>query len=173
MSKNPWGQIGDEFGEIIGQTAKTTANVAQSATIGVIKKLGDELTGSNLSQGDKGIEKIEQGQSKQQNFTALDKDKLKNIENGYKKQDDMQLEQLRNRLFNIVKSDEKQAYEEAKQEEQERLRKIEEEEMQKNQREQEGLGELPQMTSKTKRGMTAQKAVKSSNTETKANTGKQ
>jgi hypothetical protein len=170
--KSPWGDAGDSFLEIVEQTAKGVGQVVQQGTVGAVKKTADEFLGSTLSKDKTGIEQPKTGEKKAENFTKLSPDKLAQIGDTFKDQDDVRLEQLRNKLFNIVKSDESNAYHEAQQKEQERIQKMKEEDQQK-QPDQSAMGELPQTSSKAARGMSAKKVIKSSSAETKANSSKQ
>lgn len=171
-SKSPWGDVGDEFLEIIEQTGKGVAQTAQQGTVGAVKQVIDTVAGTALSKDKSSIEQTKTGETKAQNFTKLNPDKLAQIGEKFKSQDDIHLEQLRSRLFNIVKGDERAAYQEAKQKEQERVAKINEADKQQDTG-QNNMSELPQMSSKAARGMTAKKAIKSSSAETKANSSKQ
>jgi hypothetical protein len=171
-NKSPWGDVGDEFLEIIEQTGKGVAQTAQQGTAGAVKQVIDTVAGTTLSKDKSSIEQTKAGEKNTQNFTQLSPDKLAQIGDKFKSQDDIHLEQLRNRLFNIVKGDEKGAYQEAKQKEQERIQKMREEDQQPG-ADQNNMSELPQMSSKAARGMTAKKAIKSSSAETKANSSKQ
>lgn len=172
--KNVWGDIGDEFLEIVEQGAQSAKQLVQPKPVNGTKPSVQAAQEIKKQSNDPGIEKNLANEATGSHYTPLSEKILQQIGSVFKKQDDAQLEQMRKRLFDLVKNGEEQAYQEAKKKEQERLQKIQEEEMQKNQSSNQ-LGELPQMSSKQKRGMAKQKVVHQAqaSAETKAGQSKQ
>jgi hypothetical protein len=126
---NPFEQITEA---VIKEPAKQTVQAVGDIInpVNMFREImGMEKKSENAGQSQR--EKIEQ-EFKKQNSTAIDVNKL---QEKYNDQDKIKMDALRNKLFNLVKSDEKKAIEEIKQEEMERKRKFEEEEQKKKQEE--------------------------------------
>jgi AAA15 family ATPase/GTPase len=173
-----WSDTFEQLEDLAGSTVSQTGQAIKSVTLGSLQKALEEFTGSASAtpKADKGIEKLEKGQAKQQNYTPLD---AKKLEEGYKKQDQQKIEDVRQRLwhfFNLEKQEEKEAIEERKREEMERKRKkqMEEEEKKKKEKptEQQPFVETPK--GKERRSIFAPRKVsKRSQAETRADAGKQ
>jgi len=123
---------------------------------------------------DKGIEKLEKGQSKKQNHTPLD---LKKLQSKYEDQDKVKQQVLRQHLFQLVKRSGEDVVERKKQEELEKKRKLTYEEEEKKQKAEEKK-KLEQMQTipmgKIRRSIFSPKKVaKREQAEVKPATGKQ
>jgi len=172
-----WRDTFEQLEQLGTSTAQQTGQAVKSVTIGSLQKAIEEFTGGGPSQtsGDKGMEKIEKGQAKKQNYTPLD---TKKLEQGYKKQDQQKLMDVRQKLwhyFNLEKQEEKKAIDERKKEQEER-KKLEWEKEEKKRKEektkQQAFVEAPK--GKERRSILApRKVAKRAQVETRVGTGKQ
>jgi len=173
-----WSDTFEQLEDLGTTTARQTSQAVKSVTLGSLQKMLEEFTGSASAtpQADKGIEKLEKGQVKQQNYTPLD---VKKLEESYKKQEAQKISDVRQKLwrfFNLEKHEEKKAIDERKREEMERKRREEQEKEEKKRREkqakQQNFVETPK--GKERRSIFAPKKVrKRSQAETRAGSGKQ
>jgi hypothetical protein len=123
---------------------------------------------------DKGVEKLEKGQSKKQNHTPLD---LKKLQSKYEDQDKVKEQILRQHLFQLVRRSGEDVVERKKQEEMEKKRKVAYEVEDKKRKEEEKK-RLEQMQTipmgKVRRSIFSPKKVaKREQAEVKPATGKQ
>jgi hypothetical protein len=137
----------NELMELEKNTAKQAGNQVKQ-TFNPLKMINEVLnTGSGAnqsSQQDKSIQQLEKGQSQQQNNTPLDFNKL---DEKYKNDDKLKVEQLKKKFFENVKAEEKQAVESLKREEEMRKRKeMEDEQEKKKQLDQKQKAEADQAT---------------------------
>lgn len=114
-----------------------TSTVKKSAS--VVKKTFDpakivEETIGNQQPTDKGIEKLEKGQTKKQTHTPLD---FKKLEGKYEDQDKVKEKVLRQHLFQLVKKSGEEVVERKKQNELQKKRQLSYEEEEKKKKEQE------------------------------------
>lgn len=136
-------------------------------------KLAESAMGLQ-KQGDKTLEQLEKGQSKKQNHTKLDFQKL---QKKYTDQDQMKTKMLRQRLFQLVKTQEEKSVTAMRQEEVEKKRKeaYEEEEKKRKAEEKkrdESMSIAPM--GKIRRSIfSAKKMAKREQTEVKPASGKQ
>lgn len=134
-------------------------------------KLAEKTVGS--TQQDKGMEKLEKGQSQKQKHTPLDFDKL---QKKYQDQDTIKMDTLRNRLFQLVKSGDEKILQEKKQEEAQKKQK-ELYELQEKKRKEEERKRIEQQAipqGKTRRSIfSAKKVAKREQAEVKPAAGKQ
>lgn len=166
-----WGDVSDDLFELGKSTTKATGQAVKSVTIGAVQKAVDEAAGSSSTQGnDRGIEQLEKGQGKKQNHTPLD---MKRLEEGYKNQDQQKLDNLRNHLFNLVKSEEKNVVGQNKQEEQQRKQKEEQEIEQEKRQKLKQQETFVAPRGKERKSILGKVKKKSSQVESKANAGKQ
>ncbi len=122
--------IGDTFEQLADTTTSTGKKVASSVSQ-TFNPL-DSINNEKQMQGQIAIEKAkEKMEKKKKNHTPID---LQNFEKNYKEQDEKKAEELRQRLFKLVREGEDEAYEEKKGKEGERKKKEEEEEQQKKRR---------------------------------------
>jgi hypothetical protein len=125
--------LGDTF-EQLSDTATSTVKKAGTSVNKTFNPL-DAVNNENKIREQEAVEKAkEKLEKKNENHTPID---LKNFEDKYKQQDEKKTEDLRNRLFQLVKEGEKEAFEEKKKQEEERKEKEEEEERQKKRRREE------------------------------------
>lgn len=169
--------VRDQFEKAL-ETGTSAAKQSAQATNKLINpmQLARELTDANSSptdKGDKGIEQLEKGQTQKSNSTPLD---YKKLNDAYNKDSNKELDVMRKRLFDLVKSDEQKAIQSLKQEEEERKRKEQEEEQKKKQleeqkKQQEAQSDVPH--GKEKRSLFApKKKAQESHQEVKANRSK-
>jgi len=180
MSKGSfWSDTFEQLEQLGTTTAQQTGQAVKSVTIGSLQKALEEFTGgaSSQSSGDKGMEKIEKGQVKKQNHTPLD---TKKLEEGYKKQDQQKIMDVRQRLwhyFNLEKQEEKKAVDERKKEEIDQKREEEwekEEKKRKKQQEEQKQPFVEPPKGKERRSIFApRKVAKRTLAETRAGSGKQ
>lgn len=179
MSKGGfWSDTFEQLEQLGASTTKQTGQAVKSVTLGSLQKALEEFTGSGSLQqsSDKGIEKLEKGQAKKQNYTPLDPKKL---EEGYKKQDQQKIMDVRQKLwhyFNLEKQEEKKTTEDRKREEEERKKKEEwqkeEEKRREEKAKQQPFVEAPK--GRERRSIFAPKKVaKRSQMETRVGAGKQ
>lgn len=177
--KGFWSDAFEQLEELATSTGKQTGQAVKSVTLGSLQKALEEFTGSGSTpqSSDKGIEKLEKGQPKKQNYTPLDPKKL---EDGYKKQDQQKIMDVRQKLwhyFNLEKQAEKKAVDEQKREEDERNRKEEWEKEEKKRKEQQEEQKQPFVEApkgRERRSIFApQKVAKRSMAETRVGAGKQ
>ena len=125
--------VGDTFEQLSNTTTSTIKKTAASVnqTFNPLDSINDEEKKQDQAAIEKAKEKMEK---KKENHTPID---LKDFENKYGEQDEKKAEELRHRLFKLVKEGEEEAYEEKKKKEEERKRKEEEEEQQKKRKKEE------------------------------------
>lgn len=174
-----WSDTFEQLEQLGTSTAKQTGQAVKSVTVGSLQKALEEFTGgaSSPQSSDKGIEKLEKGQAKKQNYTPLDPKKL---EEGYKKQDQQKIMDVRQKLwhyFNLEKQEEKKATEDTKREEEERKRKEEWQKEEEKKRIEEKAKQQPFVEApkgRERRSIFAPKKVaKRSQMETRVGAGKQ
>ncbi len=126
------------------------------------------------SGNDNGMEQLEKGKGKKSNHTPLDFQKL---QKNYQDQDKIKTDELRNRLFQMVKGADEKILMEKRQEEMEKKRKATYEELEKKRREeekkkQEAAQLIPQ--GKIRRSIfSSKKVAKREQAEVKPSAGKQ
>lgn len=126
----------DSFEKVfeLGQSTAKQTGQAIKQTFSPLKLL-EQITGSaQKNQNDQGMEKLEKARKKQTNHSPLD---LKRLQESYQDQDSQKINNLKRKLFNLVKKEEKQAIEEHEQKEERRKRKIAQEEEEKKKKEEE------------------------------------
>ncbi len=174
-----WSDTFEQLEQLGTSTVKQTGQAVKSVTIGSLQKAVQELTGgaSSPPSSDKGIEKTEKGQGQKQNHTPID---TKILEEGYKKQDQQKIMDVRQKLwhyFNLEKHEEKKATENTKRGEEERKRKEEWEKEEEKKRKEEKVKQQPFVETpkgKERRSIFAPKKVaKRSQMETRVGSGKQ
>lgn len=125
--------LGDTF-EQLSDTATSTVKKAGTS----IDKTFNPLDAVNNEDGIREQEAIEKAkeklEKKKENHTPID---LKDFKDKYKQEDEKKAEELRNRLFQLVKEGEKEAFEAKKKQEEERRKEEEEEEHQKKKKQEE------------------------------------
>lgn len=115
-----WDDTYEKLAEFGQSTAKTTAK-SLNQTFNPIKILENAVATDKTNNKDKGIEQLEKGKAKKQNHTPLDFNKL---QDKYKDQDKIKTENLRNRLFQFVKSGEEKTIMEKRAKEQQRKQQL-------------------------------------------------
>lgn len=168
----------EDFFELVKSTSQQTTQAVKMVTVGSLKKALDQFTGvgEKSSVADKGIEKLENGQAKQQNYTPL---RLEKLQEKYREQDEAKMNDVRQKLwhyFNLEKQEENKAIEERKRKEIERKHKEEqekEEEIKRKQAQQQ-QNVVPMPKGKERRSIFApRKTARRSMAETRVGTGKQ
>ena len=171
MAKGFFQDTRDQFLEFGVSTAKGTIKGVVKAfnpLQPLLEKKGD-VTGSGKDPGMEKMAAAHEGKS-----TPLD---LQKLQGKYENQDKMQIEAMRSRLFNMVKSEGEMAIQQRKQQEEERKRKelFEMEEKKKKEQEryqQQSMADVPQGKVRQTIGATHKKKTQDSHTEFKANAGK-
>lgn len=168
--------IDDILGELLelGQsTTQKTGQAIKSVTLDAFAKGAKELIGNSNNNPSETQPKNQEKQNKP-NHTPLDIEKLQKI---YEDQDKKKINQLRDHLFRLIKSEEKKAQEERKKEEMERKKK---EEMEQEEKKRQQLlkakqqEELPIPKGKERKSIFApRKLIKRSLAETRVGAGKQ
>jgi hypothetical protein len=107
--------------QFIHDTFEKIKEEAGELTIGTAKKAVEQIMGSGEKSAQKTPEDLlkKEGQNLPKNYTELDKKKLGET---YRKQDDLEIEALKKRLFNNVQSGSEMAHHQAVNTEKERLR---------------------------------------------------
>lgn len=165
-----WSDTFEQLAELGKSTAKQSVQAVKQ-TFDPLKMM--EKAVNPNAKNDKGVEKLEQGKSKKQNHTPLDFSKL---ENQYQNQDKIKADNLRNRLFQLVKSGEEKAIMSKKQEEEEKKRKEVYEEQEKKRKKQQQAMQQPADIPKGKERksiFSAKKVAKREQAEVKPASGKQ
>jgi len=123
----------DSFEKVfeLGQSTAKQTGQALKQTFSPLKLLEQATGSSKNEQGNQNTEKIEKGQ-KQQNNTPLD---LKKLQKSYQNQDNQKINNLKKRLFDLVKKGEKKAIEESQEKEENRKKRIAQEEEEKKRKE--------------------------------------
>lgn len=163
---NLWNDSFEQALEFGASTAKQSAQAVKQ-TFNPLKVL-EQTTQSPQNSQDKGIEQTEKGKSNEQKHTPLDFDKLNEK---YQDQDKQKLDGLRNRLHQLVKSDEQKAIEARKKQEEDRQKQFQQQDQEKErkeeqQRQQEAMQGEPQgkkrgsLFSPRKKGQTSHQEVK-------------
>jgi hypothetical protein len=171
-------QILDDSFEAIVEIGQQTAKQVKQSAVSTVKKTVNELTADRIFS-----EKAEGG--KIGNHTPLDAERMKKLEemhdvqdkqkeDFYKTQDEQKIAEVQGKLssfFKEYKQKEERAYEESKQEKETRIRREEEEKVAKEREKQQGI-QAPMAAPKGKvRRNIFQRAVKSSQAETRVGTG--
>lgn len=155
----------------LGVSTVKKSGVAVKQTFDPLR-LAEKTVGSNTPQ-DKGMEKLEKGQSQKQKHTPLDFDKL---QKKYQDQDAIKMDTLRNRLFQLVKGADEKILQEKKLEEQRKKQK-EVYELQEKRRKEEERKRIEQQAipqGKIRRSIfSAKKVAKREQAEVKPAAGKQ
>lgn len=166
-----WSDTFEQLAELGKTTAKQSVQAVKQ-TFDPLKML--EKAVSPNAKNDKGIEQLEKGKGKKQSHTPLDFSKL---ENQYQNQDKIKADNLRNRLFQLVKSGEEKAIMTTKQEEEEKKRKEAYEAQEKKRRQQQTQAQQSQSAiprGKERRSIFSHKKVaQREQTEVKPASGKQ
>lgn len=110
--------------QFIQDTFEKIKEEAGELTIGTAKKAVEQIMGSGEKTTHRTPEDLlkKEGSNLPKNYTELDKKKLGET---YRKQDDLEMEALKNRLFRDVQSGSEMAHRQAVKTEQERLREYE------------------------------------------------
>jgi len=134
MSKGSF--LSDTFEQIVelGQSTAKQSGQAIASTFSPLKMLEQVVGGQPSTAQDKGMEKLEKGRSQTKNNTKLD---FKKLQDKYSQQDGQKTDQLRNRLFQLVKSGEEKAISEEKKKKEEKKRQETAEEQEKEKKEME------------------------------------
>jgi len=132
-----WSDTFEQLAELGKSTAKQSVQAVKQ-TFDPLKMM--EKTVNPNAKNDKGIEQLEKGKGEKQSHTPLDFNKL---ENQYQNQDKMKADALRNRLFQLVKSEDKKILQEKKQEELQKKRQEEYEKQEKKRRQQQQAMQQP------------------------------
>lgn len=164
--------------EMGASAVKKTGSQVKKGAVSATSQAVSNITGSVPKQSsDKGIEGMREALKKQNNHTKLDPQRLAQLEEGYKKQDEGKVDEVRDKLmryFRLEKESEARAIEQLKQEEEERKRREQEEEEQKKAKEQaENKNDLPMPKGKERKSIFAKQKKRSSSMETKVGSGKQ
>lgn len=162
----------EQLAELGVSTAKQSGKAVQQ-TLSPTKLL-EHAMGKDSTASDKGIEKLEKGQSQKQKSTPLNFNKL---QQNYDSQDKAKADALRNRLFQLVKSGEQKAIDDNKRKEEEKKRAVVQEEQDKKrkiaqQKQQEQFAEIPHGKER-KSIFSTKKVAKREQIEVKPSTGKQ
>lgn len=166
-------ELGQSTAKATKQGIKNTFSplkILQSMTQNPNAVEGNKKDGEHDSEG-KMKEALEKNKK---NSTPLDYDKLGDT---YKDKDKQSLEAMRNKLFNLVKSDEQHGIDLRKREEQERVQKMQQEEEEKRrreeqQRQQDSQSAVPQGKARKTIGGAQKKKADESHQEVKANRSK-
>lgn len=128
--------LSDTFEQLaeFGKSTAQQSGKAVASTFSPLKMLEQVVGGQPSSPQDQGMEKLEKGQSQKQNNTKLD---FKKLQDKYNTQDTQKTNQLRNRLFQLVKSGEEKAIGEEKKKKEEKKRQEATEEQDKKRKEME------------------------------------
>jgi hypothetical protein len=121
----------EQLAELGASTAKQSGT-AVASTFSPLKMLEQVVGGQPTKSQDKGMEKLEKGQSQAKNNTKLDFTKL---QEKYGQQDTQKTARLRNRLFQLVKGGEEKAIAEEKKKKEEKRREETSEEQEKRRKE--------------------------------------
>ena len=161
--------------EKVSELGQSTAKSAVKATASIVNptKIVESTLGTYSSQN-KSIEQLEKGKGKKQNNTLLDYQKL---QKKYEDQDMQKTNALRQRLFQMVKSEDEKSLMKKKQEEQEKKRKELYEQQERKKREEEKKKQEENQTApqgKIRRSIFSHKKVaEREQTEVKPSSGKQ
>lgn len=165
-----WSDTFEQLAELGKSTAKHTGKALKQtfSPIELAKKAINIDTKSSDS-----TNRLENAQTKKQNHTPLD---LSKLENQYQNQDKIKADNLRNRLFQLVKSGEEKVMMTKKQEEEEKKRKeAYEDEEKKRRKKQQSMQQPAQMPRGKERKsiFSAKKVAKREQAEVKPASGKQ
>lgn len=168
--------LSDTFEQLVelGQSTAKQSGQAITSTFSPLKMLEQVVGGQPSAPQDQGMEKLEKGQSQKQNNTKLD---FKKLQDKYSQQDGQKTDQLRNRLFQLVKSGEEKAIAEEKKKKEDKKRQETATEQEKKKKEmdkkhQEQAGGIPH--GKERRSIfSAKKVAQRQQTEIRPAAGKQ
>lgn len=167
------GFIGDTFEKLaeLGSSTVKKSGQAVKQTFDPTKIL-EKATGNQSAQ-DKGMEKLEKGQSQKQNHSPLD---FKKLQNKYQDQDSQKAAILRQRLFQLVKRGDEEILERKKQEEQQKKQQelYQQQEKKRKEEEKKRIEAAPIPVGKIRRSIFSPKKVaKRQQAEVKPASGKQ
>lgn len=165
-------QILDDTFEKIAELGSQTAKQTKKAGQAIVKKAVNELSGGNIFEE----KRPSTGESPAANHSELDPQQLDRLNKIYahKKEDNEEMTKVKERLnfFQEFKQEERKTIEEIKREEEERKRQEEEElQKKKDEEKQQGLETVTAPKGKVRRNI-FQRAVKSSQPETRVGGGK-
>lgn len=177
--------LGDTF-EKIGDLGKSTVKAAgkavKSVTIDAAAKAAQEVAGSGSrsdkqsNKNGKGVEKIEKGQTTNQNYTPLDDDRLNELDELHKRQELTEVRQKIEHYFRRQKGEEARVIEERRKEEEERVQVEEQEENLKKRKKEEEKQAQPAEIPKGKERKSIfafKRKIKGTQAETRVGSGKQ
>lgn len=165
-----WEDTFEQLAELGQSTAKKSAQ-AVASTFSPLK-IAEKIINPDANSSSEASQ-TKETKDKNPKHTPLDFEKLKQK---YAQQDEQKVNQMRQRLFQLVKSGEKEAIQKLQQEEMQKKQKEEQEEMEKRKKQQKQVAEQQEVIPKGKirRSIfSPKKMAQKQHAETKPSTGKQ